>query len=127
VKYREPWRPFCPSVLAEAAGEFLAVPGDAPFMIVANQVAPKHADRIESVVHVDGSIRPQTVRADLAPDFYEAIKTFGEITGVPCVLNTSFNVKGEPIVIDPLSAIRCFFGTGLDALAIGSYLLEKPG
>jgi carbamoyltransferase len=83
-------------------------------------------DRIPAVVHVDGTARPQMVRRESNPRYYDLIKAFGELTGEPIILNTSFNVKGEPIVCHPREAIRCFFDTGLDALYLGNYRLLKP-
>jgi len=80
---------------------------------------------IAAVVHVDGTTRPQIVRRSVNPLYYDLIKHFGERTGVPVVLNTSFNLKGEPIVNSPRDALRTFFSSGLDALAMGSFLLNK--
>ena len=81
---------------------------------------------IPAVTHVDGTARPQTVNEKTNPLYWRVIKEFGNISGVPVVLNTSFNIMGEPIVCTPPQAIRCFYGTGIDALAIGSYLVQKP-
>ena len=80
---------------------------------------------IPAVTHVDGSARLQTVRKELHPRYYEVIKKLGEKTGVPVVLNTSFNIQGEPVVESPKDAIRCFFSTGLDSLVIGNFVLTK--
>jgi carbamoyltransferase len=95
-------------------------------MTVAYRARDGVAERFPSVVHVDGSVRPQTVTRDVNPRFADTIDAFGNLTGHPMVLNTSFNVRGEPIIRSPQEAIRCFFGTGLDAMAIGNYWLEKP-
>ena len=125
VKFREPWRPFCPSMLDEVKGDYLENAQQAPFMIVAYQASAARRSQIPSVVHVDGSMRPQTVTKHANPRFHGLIDAFGKLTGVPVVLNTSFNVRGEPIVCTPNEAVRCFYSTGLDALAIGNYLVEK--
>lgn len=125
VKFREPWRPFCPSLLDEARGDYLEHAQHAPFMIVAYQALAPQRSRIPSVVHVDGSVRPQTVTRRANPLFHRLIETFGKLTGVPVLLNTSFNVRGEPIVCTPNEAVRCLYSTGLDALAIGNFLVVK--
>ncbi|MGE0480949.1 MAG: carbamoyltransferase [Phycisphaerae bacterium] len=126
VKHREMWRPFCPSLLAERRGDWLIDSDDAPYMVVAQQARPDQAHRIPSVVHVDGSVRPQMVHAHLEPLFHRLIANVEALTGAPMVVNTSFNVMGEPIICTPQEAVRCFYSTGLDVLGIGSFLLEKP-
>ncbi len=125
VKYREEFRPFAPAVLAERAGEFFEPDVPSPFMVLVQQVRPEKRSVIPAVTHVDGTARVQTVERRLSPLYYEMIEELAQRTGVPVVLNTSFNVKGEPIVCTPLEAVRCFYGTGLDALAIGNTLLRK--
>jgi len=125
VKFREWWRPFAPSLLAEAAGEYLESATDSPFMIVTAQVRPEKRDVIPSVTHVDGSARPQTVERDVNPLYWRLIHEFGERTGVPVVMNTSFNLRGEPIVCTPTDAVRTFFSSGMDALVIGDFVVEK--
>jgi carbamoyltransferase len=128
VKFREPWRPFALSILAERAADYLVAPVDAPFMIMAFEVVPGREAEIAAALHAgDRTTRPQTVHRDVHPRFWALIDAFHRRTGVPGVLNTSFNVKGEPIVCSPTDALRCYFGTGMDALAIGSFLLEKSG
>jgi carbamoyltransferase len=125
VKFREWWRPFAPSMLAEAAGEFMESATDSPFMILASAVKPEKRSVIPAVTHVDGTARPQTVEKDVNPLYYQLIKAFGQRTGVPVIMNTSFNLRGEPIVSTPTDAIRTFFSSGMDALIIGSFLVEK--
>ena len=125
VKFREWWRPFAPAVLAEAAPEYLESAYDSPFMIFTSVVRPEKRAIIPSVTHVDGTARPQTVEPDAHPLYYRMIQAFGELTGVPVVMNTSFNLRGEPIVCTPTDAIRTFFSSGMDALVIGPYLVEK--
>lgn len=125
VKFREWWRPFAPSMLAETAGDYLESATDSPFMILTAQVKQEKRSVIPAVTHVDGSARPQTVERDVNPLYWRLICEFGGRSGVPVVMNTSFNLRGEPIVCTPTDAIRTFFSSGMDALAIGSFLVEK--
>ncbi len=125
VKYRESWRPFCPSLCTEAKDDYLKGAAEAPFMIVAFPVREEKRALIPSAVHVDGTVRPQTIEKSASPLFYHLVETLGKHTGHPVVLNTSFNVRGEPIICTPLEALRCYFSTGMDALAIGDFLLRK--
>jgi carbamoyltransferase len=125
VKFREWWRPFAPSMLAEVAGEYIESATDSPFMILTAQVRPEKRSVIPSVTHVDGSARPQTVEQDVNPLYWRLIREFGNRTGVPVVMNTSFNLRGEPIVCAPTDAVRTFFSSGMDALVIGSFVVEK--
>ncbi len=125
VKFREWWRPFAPSLLKEVAGQYLEHACDSPFMILTNPVRPEMRSVIPSVTHVDGSARPQTVEKEINPLYWNLIHEFGERTGVPVLMNTSFNLRGEAIVNTPTDAIRTFFSSGMDALVIGSYLVEK--
>lgn len=127
VKYREAFRPFCPSLLAESRDTYLRGARDEFFMITSFDSTPEKRDKIPAVVHVDGTVRPQLVQKETNSGYYDLIKTFGELSGESVLLNTSFNVKGEPIVCSPREAIRCFFDTGLEALALGSFLVLKPG
>ncbi|MDS0261339.1 hypothetical protein NDI56_18215 [Haloarcula sp. S1CR25-12] len=127
VKHREEWRPFAPSMLAEAMGDFLVDPEPAPYMVKTFDVRADARDRIPAVVHpADGTTRPQSVRREQNPLYYDLIDAFAELTGVPAVLNTSFNDNGEPIVNRPAEAIKDFFGMGLDAVALNDILVEKP-
>ncbi len=125
VKFREEFRPFCPSMLAEVASEYLEGAYPSPFMILTFKVPKEKRKEIPAVVHVDGTVRPQTVEKQINPKFYRLIKSFEDITSVPVILNTSFNVAGEPIVCRPEEAIRTFYSCGMDYLAIGNYLLKK--
>ncbi|HYL46967.1 MAG TPA: carbamoyltransferase [Candidatus Limnocylindrales bacterium] len=125
VKFREWWRPFAPSLAAETAGEFLESATDSPFMILTAQVKREKRNVIPAVTHVDGSARPQTVDRDVNPLYWRLIHEFGQRTGVPVVMNTSFNLRGEPIVCTPTDAVRTFFSSGMDALVIGNFLVEK--
>lgn len=125
VKFREWWRPFAPSFKKEAAPEYLESAYDSPFMILTAQVRPEKRSVIPSVTHVDGSARPQTVEREINPLYYSLIDEFGKLTGVPVIMNTSFNLRGEAIVHTPTDAIRTFFSSGMDALVIGNFLVEK--
>jgi carbamoyltransferase len=127
VKFREPWRPFCPSLLDEAREDYLLQACSAPFMIL-TFTTPASAEReIPAVVHVDRTTRPQTVERAVNPLYWKLLRRFGDSTGTPVLLNTSFNVKGEPIVNTPAEAIDDFLKTGMDALAIGDLLVTKEG
>ena len=126
VKFREWWRPFAPSFKKEAAANYLESATDSPFMILTAQVRPeKQAPSFPSVTHVDGSARPQTVEKEVNPLYWRLIDEFGKRTGVPVIMNTSFNLRGEAIVHTPTDAVRTFFSSGMDALCIGSFLVEK--
>ena len=125
IKYREPWRPFCPSMIAEAASKYLDTWDDAPFMIIAFRATEKLKQDAPAIVHVDNTVRIQLVHAAHNPLYHRLLTCFAERTGVPVLLNTSFNVKGEPIVCSSIDAIRTFHGTGMDALAIGNFLVKK--
>jgi len=125
VKFREWWRPFAPSLKKEAASDYLESATDSPFMILTAQVRPEKRAAIPAVTHVDGSARPQTVEKEINPLYWRLIDEFGKSTGVPVVMNTSFNLRGEAIVHTPTDAIRTFFSSGMDALVIGSFLVEK--
>jgi carbamoyltransferase len=125
VKFREWWRPFAPSFKKESAPEYLESAYDSPFMILTAQVRPEKRSIIPSVTHVDGSARPQTVEQQINPLYYRLIDEFGKRTGVPVIMNTSFNLRGEAIVHTPTDAIRTFYSSGMDALFLGSYLVEK--
>jgi len=127
VKFRENFRPFAPAILKERQHEYfdLENSGDVLFMEKVYPVKPEKRKEIPAVVHVDGSGRIQTVYKDTNPKFYALIKEFGKITGVPVVLNTSFNLNGEPIVCSPKDAIRTFYSCGLDSLIIGNFIINK--
>jgi carbamoyltransferase len=125
VKFREWWRPFAPSMLAESAAEYIESATYSPFMTLTAQVKAQKRSVIPSVTHVDGSARPQTVERDVNPLYWQLIHEFGQRTGVPVVMNTSFNLRGEPIVCSPTDAVRTFFSSGMDALVIGNFVVEK--
>jgi carbamoyltransferase len=124
IKYREPFRPFCPSILAESVGEYFENSYPSPFMVMAYKIRPEKRDLIPAVTHGDGTGRLQTVERDVNPRYHKLIRRFNDFTGVPVVLNTSFN-ENEPIVNTPAEAIDCFLRTQMDVLAIGPFLLLK--
>ena len=145
IKYRESFRPFAPSVLREHVADWFELDDDSPYMLMVADIAasrrlvPSDSDgtlfgidklkvprsTIPAVTHVDYSARIQTVHADTNPRYHALISSFHEKTGCPVMINTSFNVRGEPIVCTPEDAFRCFMGTGMDALVIGNCLLLK--
>jgi carbamoyltransferase len=145
IKFREGFRPFAPSVLRDRVAEYFELDCDSPYMLL---VAPVRKDRqipmsseqrqlwgidqlnvvrsdIPAVTHIDYSARIQTVSRDTNPDYYDLIREFECLTGCAVVVNTSFNVRGEPIVCSPADAYRCFMRTQIDYLVLGPYLLAK--
>jgi carbamoyltransferase len=124
IKKREPFRPFAPSVLVERVGEYFDQTHPSPAMLMVYQVKAEKRSVIPAVTHVDGSGRLQTVSRRDNPLYYQLISDFEKLTGVPVVLNTSFN-EDEPIVCNPQEAIECFQRTRIDSLFIGNYLVER--
>lgn len=125
VKFRDEFRPFAPAVTEEFSKVCFEMDSSSPFMTVAYTVKKEWRDKLPAITHVNDTARVQTVSQDNCSIFYGLIKHFGDLTGVPVVLNTSFNIKGQPIVETPLDAIATFQSTGLDALVIGDFLIEK--
>jgi carbamoyltransferase len=127
VKHREGFRPFAPAVLEETAGDYFDLQGltAVPYMLFALPVRESQRKQIPAVTHNDGTARVQTVSRDTNPRFWELIRAFGHLTGMPVLLNTSFNDRNEPIVCTPVDALRCFLSTGIDYLAIGDFWVEK--
>ena len=125
VKFREPFRPFAPSVLEERAAEFFEGAHRTPFMTETYRVKEDKRSAIPAVTHVDGTARVQTVSREDGALYWQLIKYFGDATGVPVVLDTSFNVKGQPIVNTPAEAAQTFLATDLDALVCGNFLAVK--
>ena len=125
VKHRQAFRPFAPIVLAERANEIFEGEGESPFMLIAKRVRKEWQDRIPSIVHADGTARVQTVRSDTNPTLHRLLKAFDSLTGVPVLINTSFNVKGEPIVETPRDAVECFLSTGIDDLVLHDRVVSK--
>jgi carbamoyltransferase len=145
VKYRESFRPFAPSVLRERVSEYFELETDSPYMLLVadvvesrrKEMTPEQQDLfgiaklnvprsdIPAVTHVDYSARVQTVHQETNPRYHALISAFERLTGCPVIVNTSFNVRGEPIVCTPEDAFRCFMGTEIEALAIGNCFLRK--
>ena len=125
VKHRQAFRPFAPIVLHERASEIFEGDEDSPFMLLAKNVRPEWRDRIPGIVHVDGTARVQTVRRETNERLWRLLKEFEKLTDVPVLINTSFNVKGEPVVETPRDAVDCFLLTGIDYLALGDTLIGK--
>src|SRR5262245_65103832 len=145
IKFREGFRPFAPSVLRERVHEYFELDCDSPYMLL---VAPVKKERqipmtssqqklwgidqlnvprsdLPAITHIDYSARVQTVEREVAPNYYDLLKEFERQTGCPVLINTSFNVRGEPIVCTPADAYRCFMRTNLDYLVLGNFLLDK--
>ena len=125
VKHREPWRPFCPSLTIESYEKYFGDLTSNSFMILAFSVLQEFHSILPAVVHIDGTARPQAVRKDTNPKFHLLLETFGKKTGHPVLINTSFNIQGEPIVETPQDALRCFFSTGLDVLVLNNFVVLK--
>jgi carbamoyltransferase len=125
IKFRESFRPFCPSILNEHAHRYLNSYRDERYMTTSFTSTDYAQKTIPAVVHHDKTVRPQIVHREQNDLYWETINEFGKITDAYAVMNTSFNVKGEPIVCAPREAVRCLFDTGLDALVIGSFIVEK--
>jgi len=130
IKFREPYRPFAPSVLVEATERFFDLPDakrhyPARFMLYVVPVKDRARDQLPAITHVDGSARLQTVDRELNPRYHRLIEAFGQLTGVPVVLNTSFNLKGEPIVATPADALSTFSRSGMDLLVLNDWIVWK--
>jgi carbamoyltransferase len=124
IKHREIFRPFAPSILAEDTGEWFEKSHPSPFMTLAYSVRPEKRDKIPAPTHVDGTGRLQTVTREANPRYWSLINAFEKLTGVPVVLNTSFN-DNEPIVCRPQEALDCFQRTKMDALVLGDFLITR--
>lgn len=125
IKFRERWRPFCPSVLDRVAPEVVGTDHPAPFMTIAFDVTPEWRSRIPEVVHEDGTARIQVVKRDANPRYYALLEAMERLTGNAVLLNTSLNRRGEPIVCTPQDALEMFFGSDLQYLALEDYLVTK--
>ncbi len=125
VKFREPFRPFAPSILVEEIKNWFSFDHSSAYMLFVFDIKKEKRGLIPGVTHVDGSGRLQSVGKSDNPRYYKLISEFNKLSGIPMVINTSFNVAGEPIIESPAGAIRCFLGNGLDYLVMGDYILEK--
>jgi carbamoyltransferase len=127
VKHREPFRPFAGIILEEEANNFFEMgkKNSSPFMTIVFDVKPEYKDKLQSTLHIDGTSRLQTVSKEQNPKLHELISRFFNKTGIPCIINTSFNVQGEPIVCEPRHAVNCFLGTRIDVLVIENFIIYK--
>ena len=125
IKHREEFRPFAPSVLIKYVGEYFDCTKPSPFMQKVFKVLESQRHKVPAITHKDGTGRLQTVDQEANPRFWKLIDAFRQITGVPMLLNTSFNDNDEPIVVTPCHALKCFYGTGMHALIMGNYLIKK--
>jgi carbamoyltransferase len=125
IKHREEFRPYAPAVLAESAGEYFHMDAPSPFMLLAPRVREDKKSVIPAVTHEDGTARVQTVTEDFNARFYRLIRAFRDLTGVPVLINTSFNRRGEPVVCSPEEAIVVFKETQMDALVLGDLVVKK--
>ena len=145
IKYRESFRPFAPSVIYEQLGKFFEINTESPYMLLVANVKKNlripmtleqenlfgidklniKRSSVPAITHVDYSARIQTVHKETNPDYYKLIQKFNELTGCPLLVNTSFNIRGEPIVCSIKDAFRCFMGTNLDVLVCENFLLFK--
>ncbi len=125
VKFREAFRPFAPSILWEYQTEYFDLDIPSPYMLMIADIFPEKRKLIPAVTHIDGTGRLQTCIKEMNPVYYKLIESFHHITGIPVVLDTSFNIKGEPIVETPEDAIKCFIGTGIDELYLDNFFITK--
>jgi len=125
VKHRESFRPYAPSVILEDAKEYFELDCPSPFMLLVARVREDKRKIIPAVTHVDGTARIQTVSREENSLYYDLIQRFKDITGVPLIINTSFNVRGEPIVCSPEDAYQCFLKTEMDCLVMENFLIKK--
>lgn len=125
IKFRETWRPFCPAILKERGAEIIGSNHPAPFMTIAFKAAPGWKEKIPEVVHVDGTCRPQLVDKETNPKFHRLISNYARLSGLPVVINTSLNRRGEPMVCSPADALLMFRESGLEYLIMGDYLIQK--
>ncbi len=128
IKFREAFRPFAPAVIEEAVHDYFKVyhrtkTSAYRYMLATSQV--KTPEKLQAITHVDGSGRVQTVNKEQSPKFYALLKAYEKLSGIPILINTSYNLRGEPIVTTANNALNTFYKSGLDALAINNYLIEK--
>lgn len=125
IKDREDFRPVAPVVLEEKASEWFDTRGSSPFMLFVNDVLPHQRHLVPAICHTDSTARIQTIRREHNPVYYDLIAAFERVTGVPVLVNTSFNSRGQPVVCSPQDAVECFWSSPLDALVIGGFVIEK--
>jgi len=125
IKFREPFRPFAPSVMKEHYQNYFDLDHAAAYMIEICSVKEEKQSVIPAVTHIDKTARPQVVEKNTNARFWSLLNAFNQLTGIPVLLNTSFNVKGEPIVCSPEDAIKCYLNSGIDILVMGNYMTRK--
>jgi carbamoyltransferase len=129
VKHREKFRPFAPVVPVEDAMKYFEcdepIPLPTDLMLMVYPIVKKFQEKIPAVTHVDGSGRLQTIRKEQNPNYWRVIKEFGKRSGIPILINTSFNIRGEPIVCTPEDAYKCMMGTGIDYLVMDKFLIKR--
>ncbi len=125
VKPREPWRPFAPSILKEYAADYFENYYSSPFMLLTFETKAEKIKDIQAAVHIDGTARVQEASRETNPRYYDLISEFHKISGIPALLNTSFNDRGEPICLSPRDALKTFLSTGIDILVLENFFLEK--
>ena len=125
IKFREKWRPFCPSVLSEYQEEITGSNHPSPYMTFSFTITPAWREKIREAVHVDNTARPQIVDHKTNPLYYNLLQKFHKLTGLPVLINTSLNRRGEPMVCSPQDAINMFYGSGLEYLVMGNYVIKK--
>ncbi len=125
IKFRESFRPFAPTILEERVSDYFDLDRESPYMLLVADVRPDKRDKVPAITHVDGSARIQTINKSQNQKYYDLITAFEKKTGCPVIINTSFNVRGEPIVESPKDALNCFLNTYMDYLVLGNYLLSK--
>jgi carbamoyltransferase len=125
VKFREEFRPFTPSVKSECSKIYFDLDFVSRFMLFVFPVKDEYKNKLPAITHVDGTARVQCVDKLTHPKYWKLLDEFEKIKGFPVLLNTSFNIMGEPIVYSPDQAIRCFYGSGIDVLVIGDFIIEK--
>ena len=123
IKFREGFRPFAPIVLESQMSDVFDLPMTSPYMLLVGQSLKP--EELPAVTHIDRSARVQTLNSESDPLLHRLLETFSSTTGCPALINTSFNIRGEPIVLTPEHALNCFFNTNIDALVIGSFLVER--
>jgi carbamoyltransferase len=127
VKHREGFRPFAPSAKIERYQEFFEIATPSPYMLLVCDTKKDKLQQLSAITHVDNTARLQTVSRSDNPVYWQLIDEYEKLTGIPVILNTSFNVRGEPIVCTPADAIKCYLGTHMDMLILGNLVAEKPG
>jgi len=125
VKHREAFRPFAPVCPLEDAKKYFDIKLHDPFMLFVCQVKKGWGEKLPSITHVDNSARLQTHIRKINPRYYDLMKKFGKLSGIPVLVNTSFNIRGEPIVCTPYDAYRCMMGTGIDYLVMDTFIIAR--